>query len=127
MPHSTASLVEPFLSETDPNPAPDDLDIITESTECDSWAAEVTIVRPTPGVPANGFAPDSATGPEDLDTITRSDGERDAWASVGPEDLDTITHSGPEADSWALSSDPTPRPDDDLDTITFTDNERDCW
>ncbi|UTI63378.1 hypothetical protein NBH00_18750 [Paraconexibacter antarcticus] len=63
-------------------------------------------------------------GPEDLDTITRSD-ERDSWAggpSPRPEDLDIETKSV-ETDSWG--SGPPQRPDG-LDTETAA-VETDGW
>jgi hypothetical protein len=93
-----------------PNDPPDDLDIITESTEQDSW-----MVRgPSPR-------------PDDLETETRSI-EQDRWRATGPDDLDTITKSDGERDRWAVAvaPKPVPRPDD-LDTETSTSNEIDSW
>jgi hypothetical protein len=107
-------LVEILAGPKDP---PDDLDILTESTEQDSWMKH-----------------DPSPRPDDLDIETKAV-EQDAWHARGPEDLDIITRSGAERDRWAAVGStsaleprpkPTPHPDD-LDVETFTDNESDSW
>jgi len=69
-------------------------------------------------------------GPDDLDIITKNDGETDRFVAglnsvVPDDDLDIVTRSDGEHDSWMCT--PSPDPDDDLDIITHNDGETDRW
>jgi hypothetical protein len=140
-------LIELLLD--DPTEPPDDLDIITESSEQDSWS-----FGPQPPRPGGQDTETKADGERDKwmmdadprpgDTETKDDGEQDRWI-LGPDprpgDLDTET-AAQESDGWLApahrlaASDPNPDPDPEPqpdpeprpgDIMTFTDTETDSW
>jgi hypothetical protein len=134
-------LVELLLG--DPTEPPDDLDVITESSEQDSWS-----LGPPPPRPGGQDIETKADGERDKwmmdpdprpgDIVTKEAGEQDRWM-LGPDprpgDLDTET-AARESDGWRASShrlaapDPEPQPQPQPqpgDIMTFTETETDSW